>query len=91
MDKLKKVISVTMSIVIFFTIIFSLFDYTHWTGLNKKDDSNLQDRIFNRLYFTMTTFSSTGYGDITPKSKELKMVVMLLQLLLTVAILEYLV
>ena len=35
----------------------------------------------------MTTFSSTGYGDISPNSTEIKIISMLLQFILVIAML----
>mgnify|MGYP001164873498 CR=1 FL=1 len=91
MEKLTRMLFATLAIVIFFTMVFTLFDHTHWNGLNNDNDTKPQDKFFNRLYFTMTTFSSTGYGDISPGSKEARIAVMFVQLLLTVAILDYIV
>jgi hypothetical protein len=91
MEKLTKMITATIAIVLFFTMVFTLFDHNHWSGLDQKNDSKPADKFFNRLYFTMTTFSSTGYGDISPSSKESRTAVMVVQLMLTVAILDYIV
>ena len=91
MEKLTKMLIATLAIVIFFTMVFTLFDHTHWNGLDNSNDTKPKDKFFNRLYFTMTTFSSTGYGDISPSSKEARVAVMFVQLLLTVAILDYIV
>ena len=35
----------------------------------------------------MTTFSSTGYGDISPNSAEIKIISMILQFVLVIAML----
>lgn len=91
MEKLTRMLFATLAIVIFFTMVFTLFDHTHWNGLDTSNDTSPKDKFFNRLYFTMTTFSSTGYGDISPSSKESRVAVMFVQLLLTVAILDYIV
>jgi hypothetical protein len=32
---------------------------------------NSEDKFINRMYFTFVTFSTAGYGDISPKSKKL--------------------
>ena len=47
-----------------------------WSGMDAADDS-LGTKLFNRLYFTMTTNSTVGYGDITPKSRRARSLVML--------------
>ncbi len=89
MVKFKKTITVAVIIIVLFSFILSSFDHTHWAGLDKQNDSTFKDKFFNRLYFTMTTFSSTGYGDISPISKETRSIVMVLQFLVVVAILDY--
>tara|TARA_B110000902_G_C14123696_1_gene519172 strand:+ start:542 stop:853 length:312 start_codon:yes stop_codon:yes gene_type:complete len=84
----KKVfkLSITGSIIVLiFTGIFHLFDHTHFNGFGEEDDE--QNKILNRLYFTMTTFSSTGYGDISPNSPEIKIISMILQFILVIAML----
>ena len=91
MDKLTKLITATLVVVLAFTFAFTLFDHTHWAGLDADNDKTAMDKFFNRFYFTMTTFSSTGYGDISPQSKEARTVAMLVQLLMTVAILDFMV
>jgi len=68
-----------------FTGIFYFFDHNHFNGFNKEDDE--ESKFINRLYFTMTTFSSTGYGDISPNSTEIKIISMLLQFILVIAML----
>lgn len=55
-------------------------------GLEKKKMK--KKNFINRLYFTMTTFSSTGYGDISPKTNEVKIFAMILQFILVVSILS---
>lgn len=63
----------------FFTLLLSIFDDTHFIGIK---DKSLQDRIFNRLYFVITTLSSANYGDIMPKSKVVKIISMIIQLII---------
>lgn len=40
----------------------------HFKGINKEDDRSLWQKLWNRLYFSAVTISSTGYGDIVPAS-----------------------
>jgi quinol-cytochrome oxidoreductase complex cytochrome b subunit len=65
--------------------LFSLFLMT-W--VTKKDISNLPEEPFNKFlhlfYFSVVSFTTTGYGDITPKSNRLK-IVMVVYLLLIIA------
>ena len=67
-------------IISFFSLVFSLFDYTHFIGVEKEKDKSIIDRIFNRTYYTVTTLSSANYGDIAPKTRILKVITMIMQL-----------
>ena len=82
--KCSKLVFIIISIFVF---IFSLFDHTHFYGLNKKNDSKLNERIFNRLYFTVTTLSSANYGDIAPITTITKFITMILQIIIIVGVL----
>ena len=83
--KVFKLSIIGIIIVLVFTGIFYLFDHTHFNGFGKEQDK--ESKILNRLYFTMTTFSSTGYGDISPNSAEIKIISMILQFILVIAML----
>ena len=78
-SKLLNIVAISLFVVIIFSIIFYNYDYTHFNGLNEKNDTN---KLFNRIYFTVTTLSSAGYGDITPKSNEIKIISIILQFIL---------
>ena len=51
------------------------FNYNHWNGITEENDRNLIDKIINRFYFLTSTISTSGYGDITPKTKKLKVII----------------
>lgn len=91
--QLKKVIvsllgnvSEILFLYILFTFIFCKYDHTHWNGIEEKDDDTFKKKFFNRLYFTSTTYSTVGYGDISPKSQECRTIVMILQTLIIIEI-----
>lgn len=42
----------------------------------------MKDTLSDALYFTTTTFSSVGYGDITPTTTNAKLIVAIEQILL---------
>lgn len=86
--ELGKLIILGFLILTIFTIIFSLFDYTHFIGINEEEDKNIQIKIFNRFYYTVTTLSSAGYGDIVPKSNILKFISILLQFILIISLMS---
>ena len=69
-----------------FSLILSNFDHTNWNGINEDDDNTFYKKFFNRFYFTSTTYSTAGYGDISPKSIRCRIVVMILQTLIILEI-----
>tara|TARA_B100000700_G_scaffold127755_1_gene142990 strand:- start:381 stop:695 length:315 start_codon:yes stop_codon:yes gene_type:complete len=85
LKKVGKLSMIAISIICVFTIILFHYDYTNFNGF-EKETSNSQ-KIMNRLYFTMTTFSSTGYGDVSPHSPEVRIITMILQFILVIAML----
>lgn len=87
MNKFEKLFNLSLFsllIVLVFSSIFYLFDYNHFDGFTIEEDR--QDKFLNRVYFTVTTFSSTGYGDVAPKSRPVKILSMLLQFMLILTV-----
>ena len=60
-------IYIAFIIILIFTVIYAFFDHNHWNGIEKEDDRGFK-RLFNRLYYSMVSWSTVGYGDITPKT-----------------------
>lgn len=86
---LKRMFLLTMFILLFtmiYTIIFGKKYY--WKGLEEEDENNMFEIFLNRLYFTTTTISTAGFGDISPKNNYLKIVVILCQLIMIYQIIE---
>jgi voltage-gated potassium channel Kch len=73
-----------------FAAILSFLPHNHFNGIEEKNDKGLK-RYTNRLYFTFTTISTVGYGDITPASPESKLIVSILMILISFTILQALV
>ena len=65
-----------------FSFVFLICDANEFNGLDEESDGLL--KYFNRLYFTMTTMSTVGYGDISPASVRAKIITMVLQALITI-------
>ena len=84
--KLKEQLIETCIIVAVCTVIFICFDHTHWKGVDEEQDKKIGDKILSRFYFTTTTISSVGYGDISPKSNACRIVVSILQLFIVIHI-----
>lgn len=60
------------------------WDTEHWTGIEKEEDILICDKFFNRMYFSFMTFSTIGFGDISPKSKQMKSVIMAMSVVILV-------
>ena len=60
--------------IIFITIGW---DSNEWNGLDETNDLTTEDKLLNRIYFTCITFSSVGYGDISPVTHTGRVVVII--------------
>jgi len=49
---------------------------THFNGMDIKLDKNLAGAFFQRTYFILTTLTTIGFGDVSPKSVRAKLAVM---------------
>ena len=59
------------AIVLGFTILILPLGPSEFNGL---DDERPRERFLNRLYYVMTTVSTVGYGDISPRTPRAKLV-----------------
>lgn len=81
-SKIVKKVIFPFSVLILTNIVFAvayLLFCNHsddWNGMDDQNDS-LHVKLFKRVYFSMTTMSTVGYGDISPKSIKARMLVML--------------
>jgi hypothetical protein len=88
MNTFKNLIIISLILIFTFTLLMYNFDFHHWNGITEKDDKN--NRFINRLYFVMSTLSTTGYGDVTPKTKKMKIIVMVFQFILLISLISIL-
>jgi len=77
----KKLLSI-FTLVCVFTITYSLCDIKDFHYKNsdflERNHTNLSvHNIINKLYFTLVTTSTIGYGDVTPKSERLRLLMCL--------------
>ena len=77
--RLRRILMKLFVLMLLFSCIFSAFDHTHWNGIEPEDDVNVFERFMTRLYFTSSTMSTVGYGDIVPKTHMCRNVVVALQ------------
>lgn len=78
-------------IVIQHLIAFFIFYWANYFLLANNQyeiGSGYEDAFFDAAYITLTTHTTTGYGDITPKTKWAKLVLMLHQLAVYILTLE---
>jgi len=68
--------------------LFFCRDYSHFNGIEKKNDKHLFDAFLNRFYFVLITFTTIGYGDITPKSKLARLITCFIILFIMMTILK---
>jgi conjugal transfer/entry exclusion protein len=79
----------TVAIVVTAAALMAL-DYSNFNGLEKEKGglNSMFQQYFDRLYFASTTFSTVGYGDITPKSNVAKFITILLQFVATIGVIS---
>ena len=86
----KYICSLEMKCHFFLYTIFALilcnYDHTNWLGITEQEDNTFYKKFFNRFYFTSTTYSTAGYGDISPKTIRARIMVMVLQTLILIEI-----
>ncbi len=77
--------------MVVFALIYWYFGSSEHLTFDKdtNDQSSENITLLNSFYFTIVTQTTTGYGDITPKSKFMRCIT-ILQLFLTVCILNLL-
>lgn len=76
----KKLGELTLLIMtnIIYSLVYVFFcsDSSDWNGIDPKTDRTFLEKFMNRLYFSVVTFSTVGYGDISPKTHKARMLVM---------------
>ena len=77
------------SIVITFALIYWYFGSSEHLKFDKETNDGDNITLLNAFYFTIVTQTTTGYGDISPKSKFMRCMT-ILQLCLTVVALNLL-
>jgi ABC-type bacteriocin/lantibiotic exporter with double-glycine peptidase domain len=68
--------------------MFFCRDYRHFHGIERLEDIYWLDAFLNRFYFVLTTFTTIGYGDITPRTKRARLLTIFIILLIMVVVLK---
>ena len=89
--KLARRICIYLITLIFFALIFFVFgsDSEDWTGFTKEEDDTPAKKFANRLYFTILSFSTIGYGDIAPKAPHVKAITAVMALVVMTELLTF--
>jgi hypothetical protein len=88
-DLLKKIL-IYFGVMTCFLIILLGYDHSHWNGIDEENDETIIKKLINRFYFLTSTFSTAGYGDITPKTNSCRVIIIILQLFVIIGIFEIL-
>ena len=61
---------------LFFFIIYCIFAWNtnEWNGIEEEDET-FTEKVVNRFYFTLSTSTTVGFGNISPKSIKCKLIV----------------
>tara|TARA_B100000902_G_C27264747_1_gene892859 strand:+ start:1260 stop:1550 length:291 start_codon:yes stop_codon:yes gene_type:complete len=91
-NKLTTLLKNILVTVLSFTILFTIFGYESkdWNGIEEEKDKTLLQKLFNRFYFSMVSFSTIGLGDISPKTIILRSIMIIYMIFVTVPIYDFL-
>lgn len=76
----KVIVALIVTNIAFATMLFTWVTDNDFTGLRK----NGPDRFADLFYFSIVSFSTAGYGDISPKSTRARMIVSLFLLFVNI-------
>lgn len=91
-NKLTTLLKNILVTVVSFTILFTIFGYESkdWNGIEEEKDKTLLQKLFNRFYFSMVSFSTIGLGDISPKTIIIRSIMIIYMIFVTVPIYDFL-
>ena len=76
--------ALALSVLVFTLVSYALLDPQDVNGLDASEGPGFE-RLLNRLYFVLTTMSSVGYGDLSPKTPKAKVLGMCVMTTILVA------
>jgi voltage-gated potassium channel Kch len=72
----KNKIGLILLIIVCYVAFLMQFDMSHFTHIQVnavQNDNTFFEKVGNRLYFTLVTLSTVGYGDMVPQTFRLRM------------------
>ena len=89
--KLARRFSIYLATLVIFAFLFLAagYDTNSWNGIEEQQDDTFIKKFGNRMYFTIISFSSIGYGDITPKTAWLKTLTSLLAMIIIIELMTF--
>ena len=75
-------------IAVFFTIYFCHYKYDKQKHFIVTNNETTLDNWVDILYFTTTTHTTVGFGDIIPKSKQMKLFVILHHIIIVLLVVQ---
>ncbi len=75
---IRYIAIVSITYVLLYTTVLSAVcaDPSHFAGLDEDNDKTLGQKFFNRFYLAICTVTTLSFGDIYPKTKTSKILVM---------------
>ena len=86
--RMKRIIILFIALIFIFTAILYHYDHTNFDGYDQEHDKDYFNRIFHRFYFVICAMSSMGYGDVSPKSVQVKAITIIIQSTIILAVIS---
>ena len=74
-----------LTILVLLTLVLMLFPHSDFNGITEEDEKT-QGKILPRFYLAISTVSTVGYGDISPKTAAARLVCIIAQLFMLLEI-----
>jgi hypothetical protein len=90
----KYLIAFTFVFILFFAFIYFFLEFfdkdnKHFTDNTHSNDS-ISEKIFNKIYFSTTTVTQLGFGDILPTSLSARVICLIQMILVFIIITDVL-